>query len=117
MKRPRGCSNSTLDRLWASKIKELAEHRCEMCETTRDLEDHHIQPRKLHSVRWDVDNGVCLCQDCHKSRGYSPHRNPLGFILYMMEVRDREWAIRLVRSTINNTDWRDNIELIRRRLL
>jgi len=117
MKRPRGCSNSTLDRLWSLRIKELAEHRCEVCGTTENLEAHHVQPRKMYSVRWDLDNGVCLCHRCHKLGGFSAHKNPLGFLRYIIAQRGDEWAERLECRTINNTDWRDNIELIKRRLM
>jgi len=61
--RPRGFGNRHLDILWAKKVKEIADHRCEICGEEKELESHHIQPRKLYSVRWNLLNGVCLCKN------------------------------------------------------
>lgn len=51
-------------RQWTAAV--LSKGRCELCGSTENLEAHHI-------VRWadyprgriDVNNGMCLCHECH----------------------------------------------------
>lgn len=56
--------NDARVRNWVKKVKE--KNVCEMCGSTESLEAHHI-------VRWsdypkgriDINNGMCVCIDCH----------------------------------------------------
>lgn len=51
-------------REWTEKV--LSRGECELCGSRKDLEAHHI-------VKWadypkgriDINNGLCLCMDCH----------------------------------------------------
>ena len=53
--------------LWAKEIKCNANHRCALCDETNVLNAHHIKSFKDYpNLRLDVDNGICLCKDCHK---------------------------------------------------
>lgn len=44
--------------------------RCQMpsCYNSRNLHVHHIQPWAIaSSLRYEKDNGITLCKQCHKS--------------------------------------------------
>ena len=51
--------------MWKRKIKKRG--KCEICESKEKLETHHKVPWE-HSIkgRTDINNGMCLCQECHK---------------------------------------------------
>jgi 5-methylcytosine-specific restriction endonuclease McrA len=52
---------------WSNEIIRIANNECERCGATKDLQAHHIKPVKTHPhLQADLDNGVCLCKDCHK---------------------------------------------------
>lgn len=38
-----------------------------MCGSKKMLEAHHIKEKvNFPELEYDVDNGICLCHDCHK---------------------------------------------------
>ena len=63
-----------LDRLWAIAVLIKAGHKCEKCGCTFGLCPHHIFSRRNRSVRWNIDDGICLCNNCHTGDDYSAHR-------------------------------------------
>jgi hypothetical protein len=52
---------------WATTVKARSDYTCEICWCTDvRMEAHHILPVSLFPDRaLDVDNGLCLCHDCH----------------------------------------------------
>lgn len=56
---------------WAIIVKTLAGYRCERCGKYvkgKDANAHHLIPRWfMPQLSLDVNNGICLCSDCHKS--------------------------------------------------
>jgi 5-methylcytosine-specific restriction endonuclease McrA len=62
------------DKLWSKRI--LNAGRCERCGSVRNLQAAHIFSRSLRSVRWELDNGLCLCGGCHI---FWAHKNPVEF--------------------------------------
>jgi hypothetical protein len=63
-----------LDKL-ASKIVR-ARGRCERCAKIRNLQCAHIFGRTYNNTRWDLDNLLCLCPDCHINFA---HKQPILF--------------------------------------
>ena len=64
---------------WAKKVKERDGHKCQNCGTDKILHSHHIIPWKVNEFkRFDVDNGITLCNRCHaKIEGYQKgHETP-----------------------------------------
>ena len=57
--------NSSRVVVWKKKVKSKG--KCEICGATENLVAHHIIPWS-HSIkgRTDINNGQCLCRDCHK---------------------------------------------------
>ena len=54
---------------WTKLVKKRAENRCEMAgpDCSGDLHAHHIIPKHLEpSRKYDVENGICLCEAHHK---------------------------------------------------
>lgn len=57
--------NSQLE-TWADQIKINAGYKCERCGSQNKLNSHHINPKSLFPEQaLDIDNGVCLCHNCH----------------------------------------------------
>ena len=78
-----------LDKLWSAII--LTTGRCDKCGSKYNLDPHHIFIRGNRSTRWDLDNGICLCSDCHTAAPYAAHRNINGFRKWLIEERGQAW--------------------------
>ncbi|GAG32481.1 unnamed protein product, partial [marine sediment metagenome] len=66
------------------------------------LNTHHIFSRSNLSVRWDLNNGVCLCSGHHTLNNNSAHKAPTEFVEWMKEIWDIEWYnnLRVKANTI-----------------
>ena len=53
-----------LDKIWADLVKRPK--RCENCGSNYKLEAHHKIHRTYLKGRWKLDNGICLCAECHR---------------------------------------------------
>lgn len=63
---------------WAAAVKERDGHRCTVCSGTKGLSAHHHEDwRSSPEKRYELSNGVTLCQSCHmkehSSRGWFVH--------------------------------------------
>lgn len=66
-----------LDTLWSLKIKQRSNYICECCHRKdKALNSAHIIGRANRTLRWDLENGLCLCVACHMA--YDQHK-PLAF--------------------------------------
>lgn len=68
-----------------------AGNRCEFCGSTKRLNAHHIFSRSNFTVRWDIDNGVCLCVSHHTFGNQSFHKSPAEMLEWIREKRGEEW--------------------------
>lgn len=51
---------------WKKSVLERDKHKCAKCGSTEDLNVHHILSfAKYPEARYDIDNGITLCYDCH----------------------------------------------------
>lgn len=79
-----------LDNAWSKKVREYG--MCESCRKTKPLNAHHFYSRSIRAVRWDVENGFCLCVGCHVfSSKFSAHKTPAEFVEWAIERRGEEW--------------------------
>ena len=74
---------------WRKKVLRRDRYKCQMPGCKRKgkrMQTHHIRKWSVaSSFRYDVDNGVTLCWDCHKEvTGSEAHYEPL----FMRIVRD-----------------------------
>ena len=82
--------STKLDKAWADKVKEYG--MCEVCHKTKPLNAHHFYSRSIRVVRWDVDNGFCLCVGCHVfSSKFSAHKTPAEFVEWAIDKRGITW--------------------------
>src|SRR3990167_10692478 len=73
---------------WTERVKLRDSHMCVICKSTEYIHTHHLIVREFKPLRFDIDNGVCLCAKHHKfSLENSPHRNPLVFVMWLLENR------------------------------
>lgn len=63
-------SDSWRHRVWADSVKEFHDHTCQKCgkfSSGKEIHAHHILSFTAHeNLRYDVGNGACLCEECHK---------------------------------------------------
>jgi len=89
---------NTMDGMWAKVIKNRAGWKCEYCGGVKKLNAHHIYSRGVWSVRWDLDNGMCLCVRHHILGAKSAHKSPLLFADWIREQRGDVWNKRLLEK-------------------
>lgn len=102
------------DKLWSLAIR--ARGACEKCGRTPPevtLQGAHIVPRRYLKVRFDLDNGLCLCASCH---GYFTHF-PIEFDLFVNEhvgeTKYRELRERAI-GTAGKVDYEAVIEELKK---
>lgn len=85
------------DFLWSKVIRQA--WACAVCWKRENLNAHHIFTRHNKSVRWDLDNGICLCSGCHVfSDKFSAHLTPVEFTYWLEKQYSREWLETLGRK-------------------
>ena len=51
---------------WSKTIKKLDNYMCKNCDSKKDINSHHIQPKNLFpELSLSIDNGITLCKICH----------------------------------------------------
>lgn len=57
--------NSREYRIWRAKVIRR-DKRCQICNSIKNRVAHHLYDVKHYPEKeYDVNNGVCLCKDCH----------------------------------------------------
>ena len=96
-------NHRTLDKLWSEAVKARS-HRCEYC-GAGNVSAHHIIGRTHLGLRWDVRNGVSLCQKHHTgSSVFSAHLTPKKFEKWIKEYRREDWEYLQVEKWNLNFD-------------
>jgi len=91
---------------WSKNVKERDNYQCVICKCTKYLHTHHIIPREIHPLRFDIDNGITLCAKHHKySYEISPHKNPFVFIKWFEKNFATQYlALRIKTKEIINSN-------------
>jgi len=101
MKKLKGIDGK-LDDAWSELVKLQWNMRCARCRKAEYLNSHHIFSRSARSVRWDTDNGICLCAGCHNlSSSFSAHKTPTEFTYWLEGLKGREWIEALSKKASN----------------
>ena len=51
---------------WSKTIKKLDNNMCKLCDSTENLNAHHLYPKKdFPYISLDLNNGITLCRKCH----------------------------------------------------
>ena len=85
-------SKRKLDALWSTSIKTRAGNRCEICGKVAPLNSHHLFSRRYLALRWELDNGICLCVNHH----FIAHQCPLEFNMMIEKIRPVDWIAKLI---------------------
>ena len=58
---------TTLYRVWRIAVILAGGKICAICDNNKELHAHHIKDAaRFPELRFIVENGVCICNDCHK---------------------------------------------------
>ena len=78
------------DALWTQVILARANHKCEIygCNKTKSIQAHHIFPRTMWALRYEIINGIALCIGHHFLFPTSAHKDAIGFSAWVKTVRD-----------------------------
>jgi len=84
---------SQCDKLWFELL--LKEH-CEVCNKPAVQVHHFYFKSSYGALRFDLDNGISLCQKCH----YVLHtQDPKKIEMEIIEKRGKKWADRLEKKS------------------
>ena len=97
MKKLKGIDGK-LDEAWSLAVKHKAGWKCEVCGKKSPLNSHHIYSRSNISVRWDLENGICLCVGHHTFGKFSAHLSPVEFTYWLEEYKGKEFMEMLMRK-------------------
>lgn len=73
--------NSTQSKEWTLKIKERAKYTCQCCGSTviSGMAAHHILNWSSNEdLRYEMSNGICLCNNCHNPYMHGSFHNTYG---------------------------------------
>ena len=80
------------DKLWKEMAFREGKGVCAICGSNRYIQVHHLVPRNILLYRHDIRNAITLCPSHHKySFLLSAHKNPVRFILWIMENQPEKW--------------------------
>ena len=105
-----------LDGIWGKLVHER-KPVCECCgkENCR-LEAHHIFTRSRRATRWDLENSLLLCSNCHKfSPVLSAHKSPRDFYKWLEQKKGKKWVDALEKKS--NAIFKGNYEDILKTLI
>lgn len=88
-----------LDSLWSELVKWRADGKCEYCGSGEYLNSHHVFSRSNLHLRWDLENGACLCPKHHVLGNHSAHKAPLEFAEFFKEKRGLKWYRTLIEKS------------------
>jgi hypothetical protein len=92
-----------LDDLWRQYIYKRAGNKCEYCGKEGSLNAHHIFSRSNRPIRWDTDNGICLCPYHHTLGTISFHKAPAMMLGWLQTIRGSVWYERLLLKAGTST--------------
>ena len=61
--------NDAVYKEWRNRVRSRDKYTCQMpgCKRKKCLQVHHIRKwSEASTLRYDVDNGITLCRNCHK---------------------------------------------------
>jgi len=93
--------------LWREAVIERASHKCEYPEcdiNATQLQAHHFYTKRIVAMRYNLENGLCLCATHHTMGAFSAHRDPdFKDIIIERGVRTEEWHDKLIKQKNERT--------------
>lgn len=89
------------DELWGKIVIEKWGNKCACCETKNTLNPHHIITRSNKRLRWDIENGICLCALHHTlSSTFSAHKRPDKFIAWLEKTHNKTYNSLKIKASL-----------------
>ena len=89
-------------KLWALCVKKEAEYKCFLCGNKHEasaLDAHHIFTKgSCTNLKYDLNNGVCLCKGCHRFKVHM-HVCPI-LVPNLIARRGEEWMSDLLSKKV-----------------
>jgi len=57
-------SASARQQRWSRAVRKRDNYTCQLCLSHENLTAHHLDSRDI-KIRFNKDNGICLCENCH----------------------------------------------------
>jgi 5-methylcytosine-specific restriction endonuclease McrA len=93
---------SKADELWRKACLQKYGKRCELCEGTYNTTPHHFfYKSSFGHLRYDIANGVILCQKCHAKLHF---QDPKLMEAEIIKKRGRKWHNRLMKRARNRPE-------------
>jgi len=74
-------------KLWRNLVLTRDDFKCQICYSKPNKPNiHHIIPKQVKELRYDVMNGITLCYNHHKVGVHSPHMNALWFFIWFRDI-------------------------------
>lgn len=98
-------THRTLDKLWAEAVKRRSP-ACEACGSRYNVSAHHVIGRTHLGLRWDIRNGITLCQKHHTGASeFSAHQTPDKFLAWFKRYREEDFIY------LESQKWELNFDL------
>ncbi len=79
-------------RIWREEVLKRDKGICQICKKKPNRAHvHHIIPRQVKELKYDVMNGIVLCFNHHKVGVMSPHLNALFFALWLRKNKPEQY--------------------------
>ena len=96
----KGGIDKQLDNAWSLFVKLKAGMKCEYCGSMKSLNSHHLNSRAKRTVRWDVNNGICLCVNHHIGNEFSAHKTSIPFTMWLIKYKGQKF--------MDDLQWKSN---------
>ena len=88
-----------LDKLFREIIKEEYSNKCIICGKTDYLNVHHVEGRRIKSLRWYLPNGVLLCSGHHTFGMFSAHQSPMRMRKELVDIFGTKWERDILKKS------------------
>ena len=88
-----------IDDLWRLAVYKRAGNICEFCGRSGKMHAHHIFSRSNYALRWETQNGICLCVSHHVLGNLSFHKAPAEMMEWIKDKRGEEWYDKLIKDS------------------
>ena len=77
---------------WREEVLIRDDYKCQICNKKPNKPHvHHIIPRQIKGLRYNLKNGITLCFNHHKVGVQSPHLNSIWFTMWLRKNKPSQY--------------------------